>query len=1332
MYTKSTIRYTDGMKSEDELKAFLNVRDTANLLGVHENTVRNWVTAGTLVSARVPGSKQHRFAREEVMRLQKERGSSVSSVAPALRTDGPELITANELNTWAARDDAKTAFPELMLRLLAVTPGVSNLQVRAHEGVAAPGWDGTATSAGSTYLPAGELRFEFGTDASPKGKAQSDYDKRVLSLPADASSIFVFATPRNWAGGIAWASDRASEKKFSDVKAIDAHTLESWLQESPSVHRWISERLGYRPRDAQTIERWWQAFQGRTTVALPADFFAAGRTAEADELRAALTAAGSGDAILAIQAPWRDEALAFTFAALAAQNDLLYRAIVVTDSAAWQRLTESRSPLILVPLFSDAPDLAAAVDNGHRVILIAEPGDIIRNAKKIELRKVDRATAREALKAVVSDSNKAEAMVALARRSVPALVRSIAREPRFRAPEWVTDTDQAAILAPLVLVGSWTNAEGDLAVIERLTGRSRDDIDRLLKSLAGRADAPFVRSGGTWRVTSPAEAALLLLPTLTDGELARWAEVVADVLLTPDPYQGMDAVARLTASAQGTNPTHSETLRKGVADGLALAAASDVELPADLALQGQVSRLVHDLLQAANADDTGTTWARLASVLPSLAEAAPEVFQDEVELDLDRTDPILRTMFQDSGADTLFGPSSPHPNLLWALETLCWSPTYFGRAAALLGRLSALDPGGRLSNRPIESLQNVAAGWLPQSGASVDDKLAVIARLMQREPDVGWKLALGVWPESHAVAFQPHAPTYRDWSPIRRSVTYADWGHFVHELVILVTAAAGTDAARWKELVPQIDELPPQERVAVLAKLREVIGAQDWSPEDVYAVWETLSSEADRHEEYSDAEWAMPAEDVVTFRELADALAPTQDGRRFSSLFDWRAHVPNLKLGDEGYDIELARLQREALEHVLVLGSDALRSLTIDVKTPHVVGRLLAGTANAPDQEILGWLSSSEPNLNQAALNYVSVKIHEGGMEWVTEAFASPALQEAEAREILMAAVPLSRQYWTEVSSLGEGLEEAYWKRAQPFAAASDDRAEGVRLFVQHGRPWEAMALLSIMLHEHQEPEISLVKEVFDALRRGTEPPQDTTMSGYYVGKLLEYMEQRVPDDDELPGYEFMFFELVHDHEPSGALYRALSKDPTDFVNMVSAIFRAEGEPKRTPTPQELAFAHLSFSVLRKWRTLPGLADDGSIDADHLTEWVRAARLALADSGRASIGDEQIGQVLASSPVGSDEVWPAEAVREVIENVGNARIDTGLHIGKTNQRGVTSRGVFDGGDQERVLEQQYREMASKISTRWPRTARILRGIADSYQHEARRNDAEAERMGDDG
>jgi hypothetical protein len=111
---------------------------------------------------------------------------------------------------------------------------------------------------------------------------------------------------------------------------------------------------------------------------------------------------------------------------------------------------------------------------------------------------------------------------------------------------------------------------------------------------------------------------------------------------------------------------------------------------------------------------------------------------------------------------------------------------------------------------------------------------------------------------------------------------------------------------------------------------------------------------------------------------------------------------------------------------------------------------------------------------------------------------------------------------------------------------------------------------------------------------------------------------------------------------------------------------------------------------------------------------VRGARLAFSDSQRVAIGDKQIGQILASSPVGTDGVWPAEPVREIIENIGNARLDAGVHMGKINKRGVTTRGVFEGGDQERELEKQYREMAVKISTRWPRTARVLRGIADGY------------------
>ena len=66
------------------------VRETARRLGVHENTIRNWVREGILPTARIPGSRFHRFDAQDVERLLRQRGSAVSSVAAERRTIGPE------------------------------------------------------------------------------------------------------------------------------------------------------------------------------------------------------------------------------------------------------------------------------------------------------------------------------------------------------------------------------------------------------------------------------------------------------------------------------------------------------------------------------------------------------------------------------------------------------------------------------------------------------------------------------------------------------------------------------------------------------------------------------------------------------------------------------------------------------------------------------------------------------------------------------------------------------------------------------------------------------------------------------------------------------------------------------------------------------------------------------------------------------------------------------------------------------------------------------------------------------------------------------------------
>lgn len=54
---------------------FINVRDAAKELGVHENTVRNLEKRGTLKAIRLPGSGFRRFRKEDIERMRQEMWS---------------------------------------------------------------------------------------------------------------------------------------------------------------------------------------------------------------------------------------------------------------------------------------------------------------------------------------------------------------------------------------------------------------------------------------------------------------------------------------------------------------------------------------------------------------------------------------------------------------------------------------------------------------------------------------------------------------------------------------------------------------------------------------------------------------------------------------------------------------------------------------------------------------------------------------------------------------------------------------------------------------------------------------------------------------------------------------------------------------------------------------------------------------------------------------------------------------------------------------------------------------------------------------------------------
>lgn len=1250
-------------------------------------------------------------------------------ISPALRSNNPELVTAVEIQQWADRDDAKTSFPELMRRLLAQAPGITNLDIRAHEGVAAPGWDGAASSTGSTYLPVGELRFEFGTNKDVKRKAQNDYNKRLAELEDRCSKlVFVFATPRSWPSGQNWVEDRRSEQKFADVRVIDSQGLEGWLQETPSVHYWLSEQLGRNPRAVQTLQAWWVNLRQNSIIQIPPQFHVARRDSQSKQLIDAIQDGQLAAPVSILSVDSRD-VLAFLHATLQDCPSLLERTLIVSDRVAWDHLVEFKTSLLLIPRFND-PDTATALAQGHRVLVVIDGESRSKDANTIVLPKVGRHESAEILRQGGVDFRQAERIAVLARRSMGAFLRMNSKNPDVQNPAWIRDVTAVSILAPLVLIGAWEDGdERDKDYIESFCGVCMRDIRLLVDSLSGQADSPFILSGSVWRLADPVDAARLLLPKIETEVIERWRSLVFDVLFAADPRRGLGLVQSVVAEIRGIRSGCSDTLRKHVAEGLTLTAATSEML------EPHVRGIVKQLLEMSFADKTGNALMSLASALPLLAEAAPSEFLAAISEDLDKGAPVIQLLFHEPHlASFSTGFNSQVHHLLWALECLCWSEDYFGAAAMQIAALAARDLGDR--NQPLDILHKVTAVWAAQSVSNTNDKIAVIEQVIEKYPEVGWRLVMTLLKPSQSIIVSSMGPRFRDWELPCVGIKYHEVCQFVELVLNLAVKAAGVKSERWVDLVKLLRHLPGERQSFLVRSVSKAVlgNSSSWSDRERYIIWRVLTEEIAHHSGYPDAKWAVSPLELESLCQAAKKLIEPSDPRQYTSLFGWSfdLRVGGLSRKEEGFDDALKAAQEAAIDNVCKQGLDAIRMLIASVERPEVVGEILAelDLPNGVDP-IICLEGSSSSNLRRAAQAYVYRKASDQGVAWLEQVMASVNLG-VEGRSALAAAIPVEKRFWEWAETLGEAFNGAYWRTSDCRWIPENQCAEAIDYLLRYDCPLRALDVLFRLKCSDEIPvEYGVVIRVLESFLTVNDE-FDRSHYSYVVSQLLKWLEVVASNEPRLALLEFWYFDFIGvDHDPSGALYKLLGSVPDKFVSLVESINLSKGQEGRERTAANVAFAKLSHSVLYHWKTLPGVHESGEVDGDHLTSWVTQCRALFNNSGDGELGDRAIGKVLASSPKGRDGVWPAEEVRVIIESLKNEGVEAGLMTGRYNRQGVSVRPVYDGGGFERLQAQELRSAARKLAVRWPRTSMILRQMADGYEQEANHLDKWDEQLADE-
>ena len=146
------------------------------------------------------------------------------------------------------------------------------------------------------------------------------------------------------------------------------------------------------------------------------------------------------------------------------------------------------------------------------------------------------------------------------------------------------------------------------------------------------------------------------------------------------------------------------------------------------------------------------------------------------------------------------------------------------------------------------------------------------------------------------------------------------------------------------------------------------------------------------------------------------------------------------------------------------------------------------------------------------------------------------------------------------------------------------------------------------------------------------------------------------------------------------------------------AVIRAFPRRNRGDDPPELSIddaeqrkdlAMVARDLLQWLYRIPGSDTRDAIDGEKLTAWLAEVRALCVRYGRAEAGDLSIGTLLSHAPHDDDGRWPCRPVCEAPEWMSSGEVDRAFIIGTHNARGVVTRHLGEGGDQERALAAKY-------------------------------------------
>jgi addiction module HigA family antidote len=1334
------------------IPAGMPVKQAAKLLDVGRPALSNLLNGNAALSPEMAARLEKAFGADpqKLLKLQAEfdqhqKQEAVQKLAVGAYAPSFLKITAKDIEQWVDGNIEARSHLSVLLRKLINSTGqdLTLVDFPGYDKSQKKGWDGrTDAGAATPWIPIGSSGWEFGCDKAVKQKADDDYAGRVKAIPpAERKDLnFVFVTPRDWSGKGNWLKDKQALGDWKSVRAYDSSDLEQWLEQSLQAQGWLSEIMGSPPPGVHSLDEQWRVWASATDPELPRELFAPSvehfrntvKNWIENQAPSPMIVCGDSklEAIAFLCCLFEDDEPAF--------RNLKDRILVFSSPEALRKLTTA-SPTFLPIVFTDEAEREVVAPFKNRHTIIVRPRNTVDPEPTIVLDLLRHEPLKRALEAMgISDHLKIDELGRESGYSPTILRRRLAKVPAIRSPEWAQDASAIRRLIPMMLLGTWhTQSSGDCEIMSFIGGKSCDEIEKDVTELLKFDDPPIWSIGRVRGVSSKIDSFFAVQGSVTEKDLENFFFAAEVVLSEKDPALELPEDKRAFANLYGKSREHSRALRDGICETLVLLAVHGNNLFSKrlgIDVRTQVDVIVRHLL-------TPLTPEKLLSQtdnLPLYAEASPQEFLRIIEEDLNSADPQVYTLM--APADTGLFSSCPRSGLLWALENLAWKADQLPRVILILAKLSELMINDNWGNKPDRSLQAIFRSWMPQTAATLEDRKKALELLVHKYPIVGWEVCVAQFAPGHRTGDYSHRPRWRsDASGAGQPVKF--WSE-VHEF--------GRKALDLALAWPTHNEKTLGDLILNLQGSDENLEKTVWSLVQKWAAKEgdeqrkaILREQIRRHAFFRrNVKRGMTTTSMDRARDAYNLLTPSDVVLRNQWLFEQQwvqesfGEISQPDFDFQKHDEKIRTLRIAALQEIWTArGCEGIISLLQNSGAAYTIGWHMADGVVEPsstadfikrclkvdDQD----LAAKVDNLIRGLLMKLDTSVRLG----ITQEMAKTLSPDLTCR--LLKCSPFQRDTWEEVDRQGEALRQQYWLEVSVDSLRKDspDVNEAIDRLLEASRPRAAFAAVHFAL---ETVETSRLQRLLHAVGTSNSETSGTyRLDPYYLAEALKALQARTGvTEDDMARLEFLFItvlEYTDHHIPN--LQRQVGKSPALFAQVLALTYRrsdgGEDPPEWKPRDDEqaVALATAAHRLLRNIKLIPGTEAAGKIDEKDLNGWLKEARALCAKYGRVEIGDQMIGQLLSSAPVGTDGAWPSEEVRKVLEENGTRDIATGVQLGVYNSRGVHFRG--DGGGEERALAQKYRNWSRALAFQYPYVSNVLEGIAQRYDRDAAMEDSEA-------